>query len=147
MEINKIIKVVISRIIIYSCSYIFICPICGSPWCVLVKSLIRVQLFATPWTVVHQALSSMGFSRQEYWSGLPFPSPRDLPNPGIEPRSPALQAEPLTSMPPGKPWECIQLWKAVQLLTHYVTMECCDTLAKGNYYAEQLEMEALGLWK
>ena len=58
---------------------------------VKVKSLSRVQLFATPWTVVYQAPPSMGFSRQEYWSGLPFPSPGGLPNPGIEPRSPALQ--------------------------------------------------------
>ena len=49
-----------------------------------VKSLSRVQLFATPWAVVYQALSSMGFSRQEYWNGLPFPSPGDLPNPGVE---------------------------------------------------------------
>ena len=48
----------------------------------------RVQLFATPWTVAHQALLSMGFSRQEYWSGLPCPPPRDLPNPGIEPHLP-----------------------------------------------------------
>ena len=56
-----------------------------------------------PWTVAHQALPSMGFSRQEYWSGLPFPSPGDLPNPGIEPRSPTLQADMLTSAPPGKP--------------------------------------------
>ena len=55
-----------------------------------VKSLSRVQLFATPWTVVHQAPWSMGFSRREYWSGLPFPSLGDLPNPGIEPRSPTL---------------------------------------------------------
>ena len=47
----------------------------------------------TPWNVGHQALLSMGFSRQEYWSGLPFPSPGDLPNPGIEPRSLALQAD------------------------------------------------------
>ena len=47
---------------------------------------------ATPWTVTCQAPLSMGFSRQDYWSGLPFPSPEDLPNPGIEPRSPALQA-------------------------------------------------------
>ena len=47
----------------------------------------HVQLFATPWTVAHQAPLSMGFSRQEYWSGLPFPSPGDLPNPGIEPGS------------------------------------------------------------
>ena len=62
-----------------------------------VKSLSRVRLFATPWTVAHQAPPSMGFSRQEYWSGLPFPSPGDLPDPGIEPRSPALQADALTS--------------------------------------------------
>ena len=67
------------------------------------KSLSRVRLFATPWTIAHQAPPSMGFSRQEYWSGLPFPSPGDLPNPGIEPRSPALQADALTSEPPGKP--------------------------------------------
>ena len=56
-----------------------------------------------PWTVAHQAPLSMGFSRQEYWSGLPFPSPGDLPDPGIEPRSPTLQADALTSAPPGKP--------------------------------------------
>ena len=53
------------------------------------------------WTVAHQAPPSMGLSRQEYWSGLPFPSPGDLPDPGIEPRSPTLQAEALTSEPPG----------------------------------------------
>ena len=54
------------------------------------KFLSRVQLFATPWTIAYQALPSMGFSRQEYWSGLPLPSPGDLPDPEIEPRSPAL---------------------------------------------------------
>ena len=69
-----------------------------------VKSLSRVQLFATPWTVAYQAPPSMGFSRQEYWSGVPFPSPGDLPDPGIEPRSPALEADALTSEPPGKPY-------------------------------------------
>ena len=69
---------------------------------VKVKSLSRVQLFVTPWTVTYQALRSMGFSRQEYWSGLPFPSPGDLPNPGIEPRSPALQTDTLPSEPLGK---------------------------------------------
>ena len=55
-----------------------------------VKLLSRVQLFAIPWTVALQAPPSMGFSRQEYWSALPFPSPGDLPNPGIESGSPAL---------------------------------------------------------
>ena len=71
----------------------------------IVKSLIRVWLFATLYTVAYQAPPSMGFSRQEYWSGLPCPSPGDLPNPGIEPRSPALEADTLTSEPPGKPSE------------------------------------------
>ena len=60
---------------------------------VKVKSLSHVRLFATPWTTAYQAPPSVGFSRQECWSGLPFPSPGDLPNPGIEPRSPALQAD------------------------------------------------------
>ena len=69
---------------------------------VKVKSLSRVRHFATPWTVAHQAPPSMGFSRQEYWSGLPFPSPGDLPNPGIKLKSPALWADALTSEPPGK---------------------------------------------
>ena len=55
-----------------------------------VKSLSRVGLFATPWTIAYQAPLSMGFSRQEYWSGLPFPSPGDLPDPGIKPGSPTL---------------------------------------------------------
>ena len=58
-----------------------------------VQSLSRVRLFATPWTVAYQAPPSMEFPRQEYWNGLPFPSPGDLPNPGIEPRSPASQAD------------------------------------------------------
>ena len=63
-----------------------------------VKSLSRVRLFATPWTVAYQAPLSMRFSRQEYWSVLPFPSPGDLPDPGIKPRSPALEADALTSV-------------------------------------------------
>ena len=70
---------------------------------VKVKSLSCVQLFMTPWTVAYQAPQSMEFSRQEYWSGLPFPSPGDLPSPGIEPGSPALQADTSSSQPPGKP--------------------------------------------
>ena len=83
--------------------------------------LSRVQLLATPWTVAHQAPMSMAFSRQEYWSGLPFPSPGDLPDPGIKQEywsglpfpslgalpdpgiKPALQADSLPSEPPGKP--------------------------------------------
>ena len=71
---------------------------------VKVKLLSRIQLFATTWTVAHQGPLSMGFSRQEYWSGLPFPSPGDLPDPGIEHGSPALEADALTSEPPEKPY-------------------------------------------
>ena len=80
-------------------------PLMRSPllWLkVKVKLLSRVQLFATPWTVANQVPLSMGFSRQEYWSGLPFPSPGGLPDPGIEAGSPALEADALTS-PPSNP--------------------------------------------
>ena len=56
----------------------------------LVKSLSRVRLFVTPWPVAYHAPPSMRFSKQEYWSGLPFPSPEDLPDPGIKPGSPTL---------------------------------------------------------
>ena len=60
------------------------------PFKVKVKSLSRVRLSATPWTVAYHAPPSMGFSRQEYWSGLPFPSPENLSDPGIDPKSPTL---------------------------------------------------------
>ena len=67
------------------------------------KLFSRVRLFVTPWTVgAYHAPLSMGFSRQEYWSGLPFPSPEDLSNPGIKSRSPTLKADALLSEPPGK---------------------------------------------
>ena len=69
----------------------------------LLSRFSRVRLCATPWTAAHQAPPTLGFSRQEYWSGLPFPSPEDLPNPGIEPTSPALQADSLPAEPQGKP--------------------------------------------
>ena len=70
---------------------------------VKVKSLSCVRLFVTPWTIAYQAPLSMGFSRQECWSGLPFLSPGDLPDPGIEPGSPTLEADALPSEPPGAP--------------------------------------------
>ena len=87
-----------SLLLIYMCSFYILCIMPLQIYDlqmfhlmeVKVKSLSRVQLFATPWTVAYQAPLSMGFSRQEYWSGLPFPSPGDLPDPGIEPGSPAL---------------------------------------------------------
>ena len=66
-------------------------------------SLSHVQLLANPWTVARQAPLSIGFSKLEYWSGLPFPSSGHLPDPGIEPGSAALQADSLPSEPPGKP--------------------------------------------
>ena len=74
--------------------------------CEQVKLLSHVQLFVTPWTIAHQAPPSMEFSKQEYWSGLAFPPPGDLPNPGIKPGSPALRADALISELPGNPiWE------------------------------------------
>ena len=78
---------------IYPLSDISICVCVCVRVCVKwseMKLLSCVRLFATPWTVAYQTSLSMGFSRQEYWSGLPFPSPRDLPNPGVEPGSPTL---------------------------------------------------------
>ena len=74
-----------------------------------------VWLFVSPWTIARQALLSMGFSRQEYWSGLPFPSPGDLSNPGIEPRSPALQPHSLPSEPPGKTLTFLILYSYLQM--------------------------------
>ena len=71
---------------------------------VKVKSLSRVRLFATSWTVAHQAPPSMGFSRQEYWSGFPFPSPGDLPDPRIKLTFLALAG--ITAEPPRKPQYC-----------------------------------------
>ena len=79
-----------------------------------VKSLSRVRLFVTPWTGAYQAPPCMGFSRQEYWSGLSFPSPGDLPDPGIEPGSPAFQVDTLTSEPLGKPSKIKPVVKYVQ---------------------------------
>ena len=71
------------------------------------KSLSHVRLFVNPWAVAYQVPPSMGFSRQEYLSGLPFPSPGDLPDPGIKPGSPTFQADALTCEPSGKTLVCI----------------------------------------
>ena len=96
-----------------------------------VKSLSRVPLFATPWTAAYQAPPSMGFSKQECWSGLPFPSPGDLLDPGIKPRSPAVQADTLPSEPPGKGFEVDlpQSLASVRLYFYltYSFMEKCST--------------------
>ena len=87
------------------------------------KSLSHVQLYATPWAVAYQAPPSMGFSRQEYWRGLPFPSPGDLPNPGIEAWSPALEADALPPEPPGKPGRLQILQLTLLLVTTNITHE------------------------
>ena len=91
---------------------------------VKVKLLSHVRLSATPWTVAYQAPPSMGFSRQEYWSGLPFPSPGDLPDPGIKPGSPALEADALTSETPGKPHQLYSInYIGIQLILPLVFHE------------------------
>ena len=100
--------------------------------------LSRVQLFATPWTAARQAPLSIGFSRQEYWSGVPFPSPGDLPNPGIEPRSPALQADSLPSGPPEKLWihrptETIHSLMKYLLKAYYIQGICVNINKDTRY--------------
>ena len=82
----------------------------------------------TPWTVAYQAPPSMGFSRQECWSGLPFPSPGDLPDPETEPRSPALQADALPSEPPGKYIIVIDKSLARFSLLEIFHEECLETM-------------------
>ena len=86
-----------------------------------VKLLSRVRLFATPWTVAYQA-PSMGFSRQEYWSGLPFPSPGNLPDPGIESGSPALQAD---ALPSHQRKKVLRKLKQMSFLTMGATWKPC----------------------
>ena len=101
------------------------------------KSLSHVQLFVTPWTVAHQAPPSMGFSRQEYWSALPFPSPGNLPDPGIEPRSPTLQADALTSQPPGK-----------QAAHRFVSVNRVSVSSiRKNFQINCLPLGGITLWK
>ena len=98
-------KILISLCFLYyfvkNDSFFKILSVCLSV-CVCVRALSHVRLFSAPWTVAQQAPLSMEFSRQEYWSGLPFPSPGNLPDPGIEAGSPLLQADSLLFEPPGK---------------------------------------------
>ena len=109
------------------------CPKCILLKTVKVKLLTHVRLFATLWTVAHQAPPSMGFSRQEYWSGLPLPSPGDLLDPGIEPRSPALQADTLTSEPPGKNCGNEQFHGIVKAIVFPVVMCGCESDHKEGW--------------
>ena len=99
-----------------------------------------VRLFATPWTVAYQAPSSMGFSRQECWSGLPFPSPGDLPDPGIEPGSPALQADALLSEPPGK--QEISVW--ILMLFKFSCYKC---IILSGYRTQRTFLNYQWCWK
>ena len=103
-----------------------------------VKSLSRVRLFAIPWTVAYQPPPSMGFSRQGCWSGLPFPSPGDLPGSGIEPGSPALQADALPSELPGETHNNHMLHcNTVHVHTHTHTHIYTHTLNRSQSFTEQ----------
>ena len=93
--------------------------------------LSHVQLFATPWTVALQAPLSVEVSRQEYWSVLPFPSPGDLSDPGIKPRSPTLQADSLPSEPPGKPLQIFLKWKTLYLWVKCLVPELFLDMNRG----------------
>ena len=91
-----------------------------------VKSLSRIQLFATPWTVAYQAPLSMGFSRQEFWSGVPFPSPGDLSNPGIEPRVSRIVGR------------CFTIWATREAPTNYrfrylIVLLLCPTYVQTRF--------------
>ena len=87
------------------------------------KLLSRVRLFATPWTAAYQAPPSVGFSRQECWSGLPFPSPGNLPDPGIEPGSPSLQVDALPSEPLGKPQVVVKYFEQILQTSDYIVLK------------------------
>ena len=115
---------------------------CSIKYVVVVLLISHIQLFASPWTIAHQAPLFMGFPRQEYWSELPFPSPWDLPDPEIKPTCPALDGRFFTTEPPGKPnkswWAVIykMRWKRgiqhfldkhtwAQKLTNINYSQCC----------------------
>ena len=108
---------------------------------------------ATLWTIVHQASLSMGFSRQEYWSGLPSPSPVDLPNPGIKPRSSVSQTDPLPTEPPGKPLTPVRYLNSTKwlsgLLTSRITRDCSVSSARCGWLCKTvfLYTENLPNWK
>ena len=120
------------------------CAMCMLPVCA--ESLSHVWLFATPWTVAQQAPLSMGFSRQEYWSGLPCPPPGGLPNQGIQPRSPLLQLDSLPSEPPGNPMNTrvgslSLLQRVVCVCVHTYTAVCfsiCSYLHSNSFQSNLL---------
>ena len=103
-----------------------------------------------PWTVAHQALLSIGLSRREYWSGLPFPSPGDLPDPGIKPRSPALQAGSLPAELPGKPLFIVYFWDFPLIFWTQLTgaklqpCEWANAIANSNDLGTSVRLSFLG---
>ena len=121
--------------------------------CVCWKSLSHVRFLATPWTVARQAPLSMECSRPEYWSGLPLPSPGDLPNPGVEPGSPALQANLLLSEPPR--WTIVNVgcegwticnnltWWQVHVSNKWRTI--CQDWALKSFYINGYQMVDISL--
>ena len=111
----------------------------------IVKAAVLSKLFATAWTVSCQAPPSMGFSRQEYWGGLPCPSPGDLPNPGIEPGSQTLQADFLPSEPPGKPKNTAVNSLAL-LQGIFSTKESNQGLLNCRWILYQLRYQGKWLW-
>ena len=94
----------------------------------------------SPWTVAHQPPLPMGFSRQEYWSGLPFPSPRDLSDPGIKPGSPAMQVGSSLSEPPGKPITGIHigLSHTLSLYWNITTHRTCENALRCGIFKETI---------
>ena len=106
------------------------------------KSLSCGRLFETPWTVAYQGPLSMGFSRQEYWSGLPFPSPGDLPNPGIKPGSPELQADALSFEPPEK-----KAKSTANQLCHAIISKMHPQLRRGENVKNKASLELVVVTK
>ena len=112
------------------------------------KLLSRVRLFLTPSTVIYQPPLSVGFSRQEYWSGLPFPSAGDLSDPGIEPKSPTLQSDTLPSEPPGKSSMPIYVAKHISIFqdssepsTDHDRLCTSKTVLRGNNFPNLISTE------
>ena len=113
---------------IYTYTYIYICIHTHVCLCVCTQSLSCIWLFASPWTVACQAPLSMEFSRKEYWSGLPFPPPGDLPDLGIEPSSPALAGRFFTTEPPGKLFICTHTQSYTYVLFMFFSIMVCHRM-------------------
>ena len=104
------------------------------------QSLSHVWLFVTPWPIVCQAPLSLGFSRQEYWSGLPFPPPGDVLNPGIKPWSPALQADSLPSEPVGNSWVAPKFSKSLPEQASFLCTRQGLACLPSQYWAHPMQL-------